>query len=43
VDDAREPALHAEVQRRSARKYGWGDGLVVAIAPDDGAGPPAGA
>jgi len=38
VRPANEPALHAAVQARSRDKYGWGDGLVVELAPDGGAG-----
>ncbi len=34
VDAAAEPELSATVQRLSAEKYGWGDGLVVELAPD---------
>jgi deazaflavin-dependent oxidoreductase (nitroreductase family) len=38
VDPAAEPALHAAVCARSARKYGWGEGLVVELAPHRDAG-----
>ena len=37
VDASKEPALAREIRARSEKKYGWGDGLVVEIAP---AGPP---
>ena len=33
VDPRAERALVALVRRRSEAKYGWGDGLVVEIAP----------
>ena len=33
VDHRREPVLVAAVRRLSEAKYGWGDGLVVEIAP----------
>jgi deazaflavin-dependent oxidoreductase (nitroreductase family) len=33
VDARREPALARAVRARSERKYGWGDGLVVELAP----------
>ncbi len=33
VHDAREPDLTAAVKALSHAKYGWGDGLVVEIAP----------
>jgi deazaflavin-dependent oxidoreductase (nitroreductase family) len=33
VDAAAEPELAAAVRRRSEEKYGWGDGLVVELAP----------
>jgi deazaflavin-dependent oxidoreductase (nitroreductase family) len=38
VRPATEPALHAAVQASSRDKYGWGDGLVVELTPDGGAG-----
>jgi deazaflavin-dependent oxidoreductase (nitroreductase family) len=38
VDAVAEPALADEVRSRSEDKYGWGDGLVVELAPDPGAG-----
>lgn len=34
VERAAEPDLHQAVRRRSVRKYGWGDGLVVELTPD---------
>ena len=34
VDPAAEPDLSRAVQRRSEKKYGWGDGLVVELGPD---------
>jgi deazaflavin-dependent oxidoreductase (nitroreductase family) len=34
IDPAIDPDLHAVVQARSGEKYGWGDGLVVELAPD---------
>ena len=33
VDAAAEPDLHDAAQELSERKYGWGDGLVVELAP----------
>lgn len=33
VDAAAEPALSAAIQELSEKKYGWGDGLVIEIAP----------
>ena len=33
IDAAAEPELHARVQHLSAKKYGWGEGLVVELAP----------
>jgi len=36
VDAAAEPALHRAARRRSKAKYGWGDGLVVELAPSAG-------
>jgi deazaflavin-dependent oxidoreductase (nitroreductase family) len=35
VDGEREPALELAVKALSDAKYGWSDGLVVEIAPDD--------
>jgi deazaflavin-dependent oxidoreductase (nitroreductase family) len=32
---AAEPALVAAVQQRSREKYGWGEGLVVEIVPEE--------
>ena len=34
VDAVVEPALAADVRARSEAKYGWGDGLIVELAPD---------
>jgi len=34
VDAAAEPLLQAAAQELSEKKYGWGDGLVVELAPD---------
>ena len=34
VDAAAEYQLWRDVRARSETKYGWGDGLVVEIAPD---------
>ena len=34
VEPAIDPDLHALAQTRSSEKYGWGDGLVVELAPD---------
>ena len=31
-----EPELHGAVQQRSREKYGWGDGVVVELKPEDG-------
>lgn len=33
IDAAAEPDLHDAAQELSERKYGWGDGLVVELAP----------
>jgi deazaflavin-dependent oxidoreductase (nitroreductase family) len=33
VDAEAEPELAADVRARSERKYGWGHGLVVELAP----------
>lgn len=33
VDAAAEPELSAEIRKLSETKYGWGDGLVVELAP----------
>ena len=35
VDVVVEPELAAAVRARSEAKYGWGEGLIVEIAPDD--------
>jgi deazaflavin-dependent oxidoreductase (nitroreductase family) len=34
VDEAREPELWHGVRALSEKKYGWGDGLVVELLPD---------
>lgn len=34
VDAAAEPTLSRAVRAGSEAKYGWGDGLVVELAPD---------
>ncbi len=34
VDARREPALARAVRAASAKKYGWGDGLVVELVPE---------
>lgn len=34
VDPAAEPDLHATVRQASESKYGWGEGLVVELAPE---------
>jgi deazaflavin-dependent oxidoreductase (nitroreductase family) len=34
IDPAREPELVAAVRALSVAKYGWGDGLVVELAPE---------
>ena len=34
VDAGAEPGLCEAVQELSEKKYGWGDGLIVEIAPD---------
>jgi deazaflavin-dependent oxidoreductase (nitroreductase family) len=31
-----EPELHAAVQQLSKEKYGWGEGVVVELKPEDG-------
>jgi deazaflavin-dependent oxidoreductase (nitroreductase family) len=36
LEAARDAALIAAVQARSTEKYGWGDGLVVELAPAPG-------
>jgi len=33
VDAATDTVLRDDVRQRSERKYGWGDGLVVELAP----------
>lgn len=38
VDEAREPELWREVRALSEQKYGWGDGLVVELAPEEAGG-----
>ena len=35
VDDVKEPDLAAAVKALSDAKYGWSDGLVVEIAPEN--------
>ncbi|HET8576762.1 MAG TPA: nitroreductase family deazaflavin-dependent oxidoreductase [Methylomirabilota bacterium] len=35
VDPATEPQLNAAARALSSAKYGWGDGLVVEITPED--------
>jgi deazaflavin-dependent oxidoreductase (nitroreductase family) len=35
VDGEREPELASAIKTLSDAKYGWSDGLVVEIAPDD--------
>jgi deazaflavin-dependent oxidoreductase (nitroreductase family) len=37
VDTADESGLRDDVRGRSERKYGWGDGLVVELAPSGNA------
>jgi deazaflavin-dependent oxidoreductase (nitroreductase family) len=39
VDDGAEVKLARSVRAASERKYGWGDGLVVELAPDTGGRP----
>ncbi len=34
IDPATEPELNDAIQALSRKKYGWGDGLVVELAPD---------
>jgi deazaflavin-dependent oxidoreductase (nitroreductase family) len=36
VDPDAEPELHGAVQQLSKEKYGWGDGTVVELKPEDG-------
>lgn len=36
LDGDAEPELHAAVRQLSKEKYGWGDGLVVELRPQDG-------
>ena len=38
VDEEREPELARAVKALSEAKYGWSDGLIVEIAPDEGSG-----
>jgi deazaflavin-dependent oxidoreductase (nitroreductase family) len=33
VDARKEPGLARKVRARSSRKYGWGNGLIVELAP----------
>jgi deazaflavin-dependent oxidoreductase (nitroreductase family) len=33
VDARKEPGLAREIRTRSTRKYGWGTGLIVELAP----------
>lgn len=33
VDTRKESGLAGEIRRRSTKKYGWGDGLIVELAP----------
>jgi deazaflavin-dependent oxidoreductase (nitroreductase family) len=33
VDARKEPGLAREIRARSTRKYGWGNGLIVELAP----------
>jgi deazaflavin-dependent oxidoreductase (nitroreductase family) len=33
VDAASDTVLRDDVRRRSERKYGWGDGLVIELSP----------
>lgn len=35
VEAAQEPELHRHVSQLSQAKYGWGDGLVVELMPDN--------
>jgi deazaflavin-dependent oxidoreductase (nitroreductase family) len=35
VDADVDPEAHAAAQARSERKYGWGDGLVVELSPEE--------
>ena len=37
IDPATEPELSEAIQTLSSKKYGWGDGLVVELAPDPSA------
>ena len=37
IDPATEPELNEAIQTLSSKKYGWGDGLVVELAPDPSA------
>ena len=36
VEAKQEPDLHRQVSALSEAKYGWGEGLVVELTPDDG-------
>ena len=33
IDADTEPQLHRTIQEQSRNKYGWGDGLVIELAP----------
>jgi deazaflavin-dependent oxidoreductase (nitroreductase family) len=37
IDPVTEPELNEAIQTLSRKKYGWGDGLVVELAPDPSA------
>ena len=37
IDPATEPELNEAIRTLSSKKYGWGDGLVVELAPDPSA------
>lgn len=34
-----DPVVHAAAQELSEKKYGWGDGLVVELTPEERSGP----
>ena len=35
VEADQEPELHRQISQLSVAKYGWGDGLVVELIPDE--------
>ena len=39
LDADADPVVHAAAQELSEKKYGWGDGLVVELTPEERSGP----